>query len=227
MVRQFLGVAAGLAIALSSFTAATAATVTETYKFTLNDLTDIIGNSTAPVSPVTGSFTVTFDPLGSYNNETSGIVENSLNVPIAAPLAFSYFYDGNPNDPQFMSIGGDNSISVCGNGAGNICSGTNDFVLQLEFAGINSLGAPTLPDCAQGFSCGNAQGSFLASGYTSTAFANSAFLAQNGANGAGGGVVTAGVPEPASWAIMLLGVGMIGYGLRKTRRRSDLALIAG
>ena len=34
------------------------------------------------------------------------------------------------------------------------------------------------------------------------------------------------VPEPAAWAMMLLGVGMIGAGLRLARRKNDLALSA-
>ena len=35
-----------------------------------------------------------------------------------------------------------------------------------------------------------------------------------------------GVPEPASWAMMLLGVGMIGGGLRIARRKNAMALTA-
>jgi hypothetical protein len=35
-----------------------------------------------------------------------------------------------------------------------------------------------------------------------------------------------GVPEPATWATMLLGVGMIGAGLRMARRKNDIALTA-
>lgn len=34
------------------------------------------------------------------------------------------------------------------------------------------------------------------------------------------------VPEPATWAMMLFGVGMIGAGLRMARRKSDFALTA-
>lgn len=34
------------------------------------------------------------------------------------------------------------------------------------------------------------------------------------------------VPEPATWAMMLLGVGMIGAGLRLARRKNDVALSA-
>jgi hypothetical protein len=38
-------------------------------------------------------------------------------------------------------------------------------------------------------------------------------------------VTTSGVPEPATWAMMLLGVGAIGAGLRTANRRSAMALI--
>ena len=41
-----------------------------------------------------------------------------------------------------------------------------------------------------------------------------------------GEVIRAGVPEAATWALMLLGVGMIGGGLRLARRKSDIALTA-
>jgi hypothetical protein len=34
----------------------------------------------------------------------------------------------------------------------------------------------------------------------------------------GGVTITPGVPEPASWAMLLLGVGMVGGGLRVARR---------
>jgi fibro-slime domain-containing protein len=40
------------------------------------------------------------------------------------------------------------------------------------------------------------------------------------------GVAGAAVPEPATWAMMLMGVGMIGAGLRMARRRNDATLSA-
>jgi hypothetical protein len=39
--------------------------------------------------------------------------------------------------------------------------------------------------------------------------------------------LTSSVPEPATWAMFLLGVGMIGGGLRTARSRSGAATIAG
>jgi hypothetical protein len=40
-------------------------------------------------------------------------------------------------------------------------------------------------------------------------------------------VVTPDAPEPATWAIMLLGVGMTGAGLRITRRKAAAAMATG
>ena len=42
--------------------------------------------------------------------------------------------------------------------------------------------------------------------------------------GAGISSLALAVPEPAAWAMMLLGVGMIGAGLRMARRKNDMAL---
>lgn len=47
----------------------------------------------------------------------------------------------------------------------------------------------------------------------------------NGYNGSFTTTVAA-VPEPAAWAMMLLGVGFIGAGLRMARRKNDMALTA-
>ena len=38
------------------------------------------------------------------------------------------------------------------------------------------------------------------------------------------GDVAVAIPEPASWAMMLLGVGMIGGGLRMVRRKNPVGL---
>jgi hypothetical protein len=39
--------------------------------------------------------------------------------------------------------------------------------------------------------------------------------------------LTSGVPESATWAMMLLGAGLVGGGLRMARRKDDMALTAG
>ena len=223
MKAQFLGLAAA-AVLLASTSAATAATVTETYVFTLTNLTSIYPTTypgdIAPYPTVTGSFTVTFDPEVNTINDTTDIKVNYLNVPVGAPIGFSNYYDGNPNDPLDMSIGGVGTSNGYYNGvyygdAGTIYGYSNDFVLQLAFPNATSVNMPSLPICGMGYSCGQAPGSFLASGYTLSTTGD-AFLAQNGTNGLSGTVSTA--PEPASWALMILGAGALGGALRSRRR---------
>ncbi len=45
---------------------------------------------TAPVSPVGGSFNISFDPTVSYLNQTAGITLDSLYINLGSPLSFSY-----------------------------------------------------------------------------------------------------------------------------------------
>ena len=54
-----------------------------------------------------------------------------------------------------------------------------------------------------------------------TGFPNNGY----GTNGFFGPNIGVAVPEPATWAMMLLGVGMIGAGLRVARRKNDMAII--
>jgi hypothetical protein len=49
----------------------------------------------------------------------------------------------------------------------------------------------------------------------------------NGASGTFGiDDLNLGVPEPATWAMMLVGLGLIGGGLRMARRKEGMALNA-
>ena len=50
----------------------------------------------------------------------------------------------------------------------------------------------------------------------------SADILQNGATGNVGATMTGGVPEPATWAMMLVGFGGLGVAMRRTRRQRAL-----
>jgi hypothetical protein len=100
-----------------------AAVITRTYDFTVNNVHDQTRNNVpAPINPVFGSFTVTFDPaLGTIVNQTSGITVNSLNVTIASPIAFSY----NAANTDEVQIGG------LDQGTGGLTDGVSDFLLDI------------------------------------------------------------------------------------------------
>lgn len=183
-------------------TAAEAAPVIKTYNFTLSDFVDVVGNTAAPITSLTGSFTINFDPALSYNSQTAGITINSLSTNVfGSPISFS----AGPGTPYFMSIGG------TATGAGLITSGLQDFVLQLRFPNASSLDSPELPVCGDGFSCGSASGTVLASGYT-LAGVSGGWLARTGSV-----VSVTAVPEPASWAMMIAGFGLAGAAMRRRR----------
>jgi len=64
-----------------------AGTVTETYNFTLNDFVDIIGSSPSPITSISGSFTLTFDPSVSYVDNTTNITGSITGIPNAPVVA--------------------------------------------------------------------------------------------------------------------------------------------
>jgi hypothetical protein len=96
---------------------ANAGPITEQFDFTVPTL-----QAGAPISPVTGSFTVTFDPLVDSGSFTSaGLVVNSLNLPVL-PVGFQYF--AGPINGGTMVFGG----TVNGS---NDALGTDDFILTI------------------------------------------------------------------------------------------------
>jgi hypothetical protein len=111
--KAALGAAMSLLAAALSGAAAEASTITETVDFTAK-------GSGGPADPVTGSFTITYDPALHYWNETGpDITLNALNIALDSPLAFSY-------DPgSYLQVGG-----LAGSAIG-YSWGSNDFVLSL------------------------------------------------------------------------------------------------
>jgi hypothetical protein len=103
------------ALAISSATVR-ASPITLNYDFSASGFP-----SGAPVDPVMGSLSVTFDDTLTYTNETSGIVVSNLNIPVDSAPAFSYV----PSPIDVLYIGGS------ANGVFGFPAGTNDFAMAI------------------------------------------------------------------------------------------------
>ena len=179
---------------------ANAATVTDLVTFTASSFTSAFGQA-VPTDPVTGSFTITFDPTQTYTDETAGITLNTLNITLGSALAFDYSPTGNGN-----GVADELVVGVMSAGAAAVyLSPTvyNDFYLQI----LKFSSSPT----------------FQQLGYTtaSTTADTNYFYTPN--PGGIGSVtvtpVTPGVPEASTWVMMLLGFAGLGYaGIAGSRK---------
>jgi hypothetical protein len=189
MIRKVVS-ACLVAAALSSFGAgASAATITRTYHVEATDFFNLLGGSqSAPTDPVVLDFTVTFDPSSSVAASSAGLTVNALNVAGASEFAYNA-----PDD--MITIGSEiyDSGQQSGEGFGN--SGS-DYGLFLG-------GATSATPFAEIFEYGDANDNFFAS--TSLSVTASP-------------IVTAAVPEPASWALTLAGFGAVGAAMRRRSR---------
>jgi hypothetical protein len=102
---------------------AAANTITTTIDFTANDFTSASGNVPAPISTVSGSFTLTFDPTTEYWDETSGILLNGIDINVSGVPMFDHFAGLFNGVTIGMSGGG---------GAAGAQWATNDFFLAFN-----------------------------------------------------------------------------------------------
>ena len=177
--------------------ATVSASVTETYNFTLTNFTNYIGTDAPPSNLVTGSVTLTFDPIGTHFDSTTGVTLNSLNgIALGSPISYTSYQT--PTGLELLYLGG------LQNGADRINDTTDDFVLALD---VTSPGSPVLLRCSSPYeSCGAADGSVYGSGYSVASLAD-----EYGAQ-----VASVKVPEPASEAIY--GIGLVGLAWQRRRR---------
>ena len=142
-----------------------------------------------------------------FNITSTGTTDSVKNVTVtvskASSLDFKGEAPGSYKDSPFGNFDDavDNNGSIKDNGGSNPTTLTfvvTDTAKNLTFANITPIGEIYL--AADVFSNGN-----------------------TGNVGAHGGTISIATPEPASWALMLLGVGLTGATLR-SRRRATLAL---
>ena len=190
--------------ALMCATPTFAGVVNETLDFSLGGFIDIEAGQPSPTSNISGSITATFDPTQNYTDDTADLVVHSFSgTSVGSSLGFTY-------DPSnhFFWFGGTQ------NGSSLDVAGTDDFVITYD---LTNLSDPMFVSCgAPGIECGSQTGN---SAYDATAFTRTASPELIWIIAAADSV--SGVPEPSTWAMLLLGFAGIGFaGYRRTRARS-------
>jgi hypothetical protein len=184
--------------ALVSAGAANAALVHDLVTFSATDFTTGVPPGPAPVDPVTGSFTISFDTTKTYTDETAGITLNSLNIPLDSSISFDYSPTMTPT-----VLAGELIVGGVFEGANAILLGSpipeSDFYLHIyTFAATTTFQQLGYAEAGGGY--------FYTAGETGTVTVTP---------------ITSGVPEPSTWAMMLLGFAGLGYaGYRRAREPS-------
>jgi PEP-CTERM motif len=178
---------------------AKAALVHDLVTFSANGFEIDVGSDPAPVDPVTGSFTISFDPTLTYTDETAGITltPGSLNIALDSALSFSYNAAGSGLPTGTLVVGG----LQAGAQMVQFMPSSNDFWLF-----INTFA--TAPAFDQvGYS------------QTSVASVNNLFDTHDGSVTVTPVMTPTPVPEPSTWTMMFLGFAGLGFlGYRQTAK---------
>ena len=189
-------------LALCGAAPAYAAVVTDYVTFSATGFTSPFGLA-VPTDPVTGSFTITFDPTQTYTDDTAGITGGKVNLALDSAFSFDYSPTGNSNgSADELVVGGlaDGAAAVTFNPP------TNDFLIHID----TFTTAPTFQQLL----------------YSQTGLPpndNGALFYTDLPNSGSGTVtvtpVTPGIPEPSTWAMLLLGFAGLGFvGYRRTKK---------
>jgi hypothetical protein len=195
------------AIMLMPAAPASAATVTDDVTFSAGGfLTSPSGG--VPTDPVTGSFTITFDPTQVYNDTTAGITLNSLNITAGSAISFcysanAYSCDGVPFSAAELVVGG----IFDGTALARYVPATNDYVLQIS--NFTSLPVFTEMVYAQ-----TSEGDF--DNFTELGVSTGSIAVTR---------VVSATPIPAAFPLFATGLGVMSF-LTKRRKRKSVAIPA-
>jgi hypothetical protein len=231
---------AAAAIALSLSSVATAAiTANPDGSYTIDDNTalgtsftiNFNGQSDGTVIPgLTSSLTLTFQGTSGNNYLFDYDLSNTSGNPVTASTVTGFGFDVDPLDPIVNNPTG---------GAGNSdVDGTFNFVNSGSIS--NGFSVEICYTSNNDNSCAGAGNAFLGALFNGADATGSLILAFTGdldaitlsqfitryqaitapgiTGGSAVGIPTDGVPEPATWAMMLIGFGAVGYSMRRRRK---------
>ena len=113
-------------LVLSGASRADADTIRLSATFVASGFRPTSGSSVAPVDPVMGSFSITFDNSANLQEQSKGLSFSNFNITLDGPPAFAY---GVVADALV--------IGSLFNGAQTVGGGTNDFVFGINNASTN------------------------------------------------------------------------------------------
>jgi hypothetical protein len=113
----------GIAAIVLASASASAATVTDRVTFSASNFVSSPNSVQAPTDPVTGAFTITFDPTLNHPDTTDGIALNSLNIMLGSALSFNY-----NATTDILAVGG----IEAGTDTVQLGPATDDFVLFIN-----------------------------------------------------------------------------------------------
>ena len=192
--------------AMVSFSAAAPAAAQTFADFTIQ--TDITGQN-VPGAPTTATITGGIDYSTFFANAQGGS---------SAVTDFNVLLGNGSN----YNVG---NYSPFSSGVNAVLSLTSGQTGTLNFFANNNLVAPLFSFNLSGLFTANGQGALPGGGLTLTN-ATQIDGTTIAAGSSGTLAVTAAVPEPATWAMMLVGFGAMGVSLRRRRKPTMLAQLA-
>jgi hypothetical protein len=187
--------AAMMIMGLLTTVPAAAATVTRDFELTASNFANFT-NDPSPITALKANFRLTYDDMkagfvGAPVSFTS-ITNGVANVgPFSATPIFGYFPAGGMNAFPRIGVGG------ALNGGNVLVNRTDDFYFTFD---------------AQATGPTRAMLSFTSSAFATPFIATNAFVTAL--------ATVPAVPEPAAWAMLTIGFGLIGGTMRRQRRRT-------
>lgn len=176
-----------------------------------------LGSAAAESQGVKGTVALNYSTLTFTSGATSGLVFFDVTAAQLANINLSFNVSSLAT--VIVNVTGQSGGTIGAAGFDGVTAGKTLFNFEdataLSLASFN--GSILATNAAITANNGRIDGSVMARSYSGTTQLN-AYAFTGGLPTAGG--PTAAIPEPASWAMMILGVGAVGAALRRRRRRS-------